>query len=54
MLRKSKKVITEFAKCMLILTDEKNRQLEITKDIHEGRVLIPWTIKHYQAFFICF
>ena len=33
---------------------EKNRQLEIIKDIHEGKAIITLTIIHYQAFIICF
>ena len=34
--------------------DEKNCQLEIIKDIHEGKAIIALTIIHYQAFTICF
>ena len=33
---------------------EKNRQLEIVKDIHKGKAIITLTIIHYHAFIICF
>ena len=33
---------------------EKNHQLEIIKDIHEGKAIITLTIIHYQTFIICF
>ena len=34
--------------------DEKNRQLEIIKDIHKGKIIMALIIIHYQAFVICF
>ena len=32
----------------------KNRQLEIIKDIHEGKAIITLTTIPYQVFIICF